>query len=450
MKKLSLLLAIALIALFANFSQAQQVETKKWTFMVFINGDNNLDRFGVLDIQEMEKAGISKDINIVVEIDRGYGKPARRYDVTGRAADAKADDWGICAKNVGDLGEIDSGDYKEVVNYVNWVKQNYPAENYSLVLWNHGAGWKKKANEVLKGVCYDDQSGHHISTKDLGVMTATIQGILGKRLDILAFDACLMQMIEVSYEIRENVKYMVASEETEPGDGWPYELVCSPLAKNPAMTAEEFARLITQAYAQSYNGKKSTTQSTVDCDKLEDLAVSIDALAQAIMGACAANTAEVTAVKNALAATQKYAYADNIDLGHFAQMLAQVTKDEKVKEAINNLTMVYGKAVIENQITGTSTKYSTGTAIYFPKSSFNAAYDTIKFSKFSWDEMVKAVTGAKTFTESAAPASQSTSSANSGSSYDSYPDVYPMPGGPFGGFGGFGGIHPHIPPMPAF
>ena len=447
MKKVSILVSLIVLLALTTSAFAAETPMKKWTFMVFVNADNNLDRFGVLDVQEMEKAGISGDVNIIAQVDRSSGKPARRYDVTGRTAEAKADDWGISAKNVGELGEVDMGDYKEMVNFVKFAHDNYPAEKYILIIWNHGAGWKNKKQEspIFKGVSYDDQSGHHISTQDLGLGLAAIQGVLGQPLDILAFDACLMQMIEVSYEIRENVKYMVASEETEPGDGWPYDLVCAPLVQNPAMTAEEFAKLIPQAYATSYGAKgKSTTQSAVDCSKLDELANSINKLALAIKDACAADTAEVKATKDAVTATQKYAYADNIDLAHFTQMLAQVTKNEAVKQAINDLTMVYGKAIIQNNITGMSTKYSTGMAVYFPKTSFNAKYDTIKFSKFSWDEMVKQVTSAPTVAENEAPAAPSTPSNGgySGGGYNDYPDVYP------GGWGhNFpGGFHP-MPPM---
>ncbi len=448
MKKSTAVLLITqllFIVLFVAGVSAQESAAKKWTFMVFINADNNLDRFGILDIQEMEKAGISSGVNIVAQIDRGYGKPARRYDVTGRAADAQADDWGLLAKNVAELGEVDMGDYKEMVSFVKWAHENYPAENYALVIWNHGAGWKKKDNApVVKGVSYDDQSKNHISTKDLGIAMGAVHNIIGRRLDILAFDACLMQMIEVSYEVRENVKYMVGSEETEPGDGWPYELVCAPLVQTPAMEASAFAKLIPQAYAQSYGSKgKGCTQSAVDCSKLEELATAIDALALSIMDACAASTSEIEAVKNALGATQKYSYADNIDLGHFAEMLSQASKNEAVNSSLESLKAAYGRCILENQFTGMGARFSTGMAIYFPRYGFNSKYDTIKFSCKNWDEMVRSVTGAQSTAEP--PNNGGTSTSNPGTIYPGgydYPDVYPFPGG------GFHPHWPHIPPMP--
>jgi len=444
-----LMLALAaLLCLIASSTVfAQENAAKKWTFMVFINADNNLDRFGILDIQEMEKAGISADVNIVAQIDRGYGKPARRYDVTGRLADAQADDWGLLAKNVAELGEVDMGDYKEMVSFVKWSCENYPAENYALVIWNHGAGWKKKDNApVVKGVSYDDQSKNHISTKDLGIAMGAVHNLIGRPIDILAFDACLMQMIEVSYEVRENVRYMVASEETEPGDGWPYELICAPLVQTPSMDAAALAKLIPQAYVQNYASKgKGCTQSAVDCSKLDELAAAVEFLALKITDACAVETSEIAAAKNALGATQKYSYADNIDLGHFAEMIGQASKDETVKRAAEELRTVYGRVIVENQFTGMAARFSTGMAIYFPRYSFNSKYETIKFSALDWDEMVRAVTGAQSVADPAPNPDNNNSGSNSGTIYPGgydYPDVYPFPGG------GFHPHWPHMPPMP--
>lgn len=435
MKKLGLFVALMAVVMMA--STAFAAEKAQWTMMVFVNADNNLDRFGVLDVQEMEKAGLSKDVNIVVQLDR-LNKETRRYDVTGRAADAAADDWGLKAKMVQNMGEVDMGDYKEMVNFVKWSAENYPAEKYLLVIWNHGAGWKKRAAEAVKGISYDDQSHNNISTAQLGTAMASIAGVLGKKLDILAMDACLMQMIEVLYEVRENVVYMVASEETEPGDGWPYHLVCPPVVQNPAMSALELAKLIPQAYAQSYPSK-STTQSAVELAKVDALAETINKFAVALNDAI--NTpAEAKVAKDALNVVQKYAYPENVDLGHIVKLICDKTADAKVKEAGAELLMAYEKAVIQNNVTGYSTKNSTGIAIFFPKSGWNSKYSTIKFSEYKWDEMVqnlmKAAVPAVVETP-AAPATVSTTpsnnSYNSGNYYPSYPNLP--------------GVHPHWPPL---
>ncbi len=232
------LMQIILIAAFFPFNASASTdnEIKQWSFLVFINADNDLDEFGVEDIIEMERAGLSDDVNVIVQIDR-FKLPARRYDVSGRSPQSSADDWGIKSKKVMDIGEVDMGDFKELIKFVKWAHEKYPANNYMLIIWNHGSGWKKRGvRNGFKGISYDDDSNNHISAKELGTAVNAIHAILGKPIEVFGMDACLMQMIEVAYELKDGASYITASEETEPGEGWPYHLILAPLYKNPSMT----------------------------------------------------------------------------------------------------------------------------------------------------------------------------------------------------------------------
>ncbi|HNY13888.1 MAG TPA: clostripain-related cysteine peptidase, partial [Candidatus Wallbacteria bacterium] len=364
-----------------------------------------------------ERAAMSKDVNLIVEIDR-YKKPARVYSVNERDAAASADDWELKSKKIAELGEVDMGDYKELVRFVNWSVNKYPAENYMVIVWNHGGGWKLKNNRVpFKGISYDDESGNNISTKDLGLAMASIHGILGKPLDIFGMDACLMQMMEVAFEVRENVKYISASEETEPGAGWPYDLFLAPVYKNPAMNPEELVKLIPEAYFQYYlhadtgNGdspyimaKKcaarikrggGTTQSAVDCSRLNDLASALDELAAAVIEALPSDADVKTALIKAVSHGQKFYYYDNADIGDLIWFIRENTKNVKVKEACQKALMAYKKSVLVSKVTGDAMKDATGMAIYFPMKDFSKAYDSIKFSEKRWDDMVKAFLATK-------------------------------------------------------
>jgi hypothetical protein len=44
-----------------------------WTFMVYMAGDNNFDGAALRDIAEMARAGSTKDVNILVQLDRSLG-----------------------------------------------------------------------------------------------------------------------------------------------------------------------------------------------------------------------------------------------------------------------------------------------------------------------------------------------------------------------------------------
>ena len=57
-------------------------KAKKWTIMVYMAGDNNLDSAALRDIAEMAKVGSTKDVNVLVQLDRIEDKLTRRFRIT--------------------------------------------------------------------------------------------------------------------------------------------------------------------------------------------------------------------------------------------------------------------------------------------------------------------------------------------------------------------------------
>ena len=377
MKRIMSVLVVALVAL-VFCAPAHAVAQKDWTIMVYVNADNNLDSFGVDDMKEMAAGGGSNAWrNIICLIDREHGPATLNYiEKSG-------------PKKLKDMGELDMGDYRQFVSFVTEEAKAYPAKHYAAVIWNHGSGWKDINGEIIKGISYDDSSNNHITTAQLGIATKQIQAALGKKLDVLGFDACLMQMLEVEYAIKDHVHYLSASEQTEPGDGWAYDDVFNNFKKG--MTPEQFVKLIVDKYAASYNngsaGNSSATQSAVDLTK-------IDALRDAVNGYCktvmAGNYA--SAMKTALNQVQKFYYRTNIDFLHFVELTENTIKDEAYQTAATKLEAAIKAAIIENGISGYSCNNAKGMAIYFPTSSysFSNEYKNLAFAKDTmWEQMVK-------------------------------------------------------------
>ncbi len=369
-----LILALVACAFCAPVSAAQ----KEWTFMVFLNADNNLDSFGADDLNEMALGGGSNEYrNIVCLIDREHGPATLNY--------VKKDG----AEVIKDMGELDMGDYKEFVKFVTETAKAYPAKHYAAVIWNHGSGWKDANGEIIKGISYDDSSNNHITTAQLTTATKEIEQNLGKKLDVLCFDACLMQMIEVAYAVKDHVSYLVASEQTEPGEGYCYDDIGNAFTKG--MSPKELAQTIVKEYAVSYNGgsagSSSATQSALDCTK-------IDAVCDAINGfGKAAMAADYSAqFKDALNKVQKFYYRTNIDLPHFVSLVKNTIKDEGFQTAATKLEAACKDMIIENGLSGYSCNNADGIAIYFPTSSysFSAAYKELDFATATnWEPMVK-------------------------------------------------------------
>ena len=352
---------------------------KEWTIMVYVNGKNNLMPYALKDMNEMEKIGSTDKVNVVTETGLIAGYGTMPWTGTARFLITKdADINKVSSPILQNLGKSDMGDYKNVVAFVKWAQATYPAKHYMLVVWNHGAGWiKSRSPEVTKGISYDDETGNHINTPQMGLMMKAI----GK-IDVYGSDACLMQMPEVNYEIKDYVNYIVGSEETEPGDGYTYDLLLGPLVKKPTMSALELGKLAVNAYADHY-GTQDHTQSLVDSAKMTGLVAPVNAFVKAAM---AAN--EKALIKTAMSGTQAYAYAENKDLWHFLSLYSASSKDANVKATAKALQdYVTGSLVLLNRVNAAYSN-SHGLAVYMPNYT-NSSYSALAWASASqWDEFI--------------------------------------------------------------
>lgn len=282
-----------------------------WTFMVYMAGDNNLSAAGDADLAELRMVGSTPDVNVVVEFDNAAEHGSRRYLVQKDGKDERVEN----------LGETDSGDPDVLLDFIHWAAQNYPAERYALVLWNHGCGWQpleidkiarsmrtpdynvreaveRSASPMARllfrtsiekifsiptsserAICTDDGTGHSLDTIELGKVLQESTRILGKRVDLLGMDACLMSNLEVAYQARATVDYIVASEENEPAAGWPYHDILARLTADPGMSTETLAKQIVELYVKSYEDYNGDiTQTALNLHKVNDVLAPLEEL----------------------------------------------------------------------------------------------------------------------------------------------------------------------------
>ncbi len=253
----------------------------QWTFLVYLDGDNNLEGAAIGDFLEMASVGSSADVKIVALFDRISNYDDRYGNWTDarlgviNPGDVPDTSWGQS------VGEANMGNPQTLIDFVEWGAQNHPASRYAVVLWDHGGGWRTNLEkEVFKAVCWDDSNGSDcLYMKEVRSALAAIE-TGGWEPDLVGFDACLMGMIEVAYEIREHAGVMVGSEETEPGDGWPYDTILQDLTATPSMDAAGLGTVIVDRYYQSYGN--SEIQSAIDLTQMDALAADVDSLAQTL------------------------------------------------------------------------------------------------------------------------------------------------------------------------
>ena len=387
---------------------------KKWTVMVYINGDNNLESAGIVDINEMEEVGSTDDVNIVVQFDRitGYAVTdpdwvtARRYYI-----EQDADTTTIGSTMIEDIGEVDMGSSQTLTDFAAWAIANYPAEHYLLVVWDHGGGWRKRTLRGLaKNISWDDTSGGtSISIPELAEVAQTVKTYLGTNLDILGLDACLMAMLEVAYEVRGSVDYVVASEELEPGNGWPYDDFLARLVAAPTSTPEQLSKWIVQDYITFYTGSQEVTQSAVDSSKVGTLASKVDSFAQALIAGIADTTdgATIKAALQTIRGNTQYfdyggtSYNDMRDLYHFAHLVSQDSSmTTAITTAAAEVKTAVTAAVVENGTVGSTMANANGLSIWLPDGTYFTNYiqrygQVGLAGNTKWDEFLAELWGVK-------------------------------------------------------
>jgi len=362
----------------------------RWTFMVYLNAANDLQQFGPLNVNQMEKIGSNADINIVVQWKQANcsscGSPAwvstRRYFIN-RDGDTNR----VTSPIVEDLGpNIDMGDWRTLYAFVSWAQRKYPAEHYALVIWNHGAGWRSTRAGIpalLRSVSIDDDTGNEIATWELPQALN-----VSPKPDLLIFDASLMQMLEVAYEVRNAAAIMVGSEESPPGEGYVYDMFLADLALNPNMSPAEFATSIVGRTLESYGANSNITQSALDLSRIQTVAERLDAFARLLIFYGPTYSAKfVTARKN----VESYLYRDNKDLWHYAELVRTSGVPSDLQSAAQNLEAAIQSAVIA-EAHGSLHPNSHGVAVYIPEpASYLMSYANLALSRVTqWDEWLRA------------------------------------------------------------
>lgn len=358
-----------------NTPTYQQAE-KEWTFLVFMNGANDLEEFGSLNMNQMEQFGSDSSVNLVVQFKRYAGRydrsngdwgDTRRFYVIRDSNTSRVSSPPLSQKN-----DVDMGKWETMQEFIRWGVTTYPAKRYCLVVWNHGAGWRSvstTASAKKRGVSYDDTTNSHIDTIDIP-RAIDLSDVLGngRKWDVLAFDASLMQMIEVAHEVRDKALFITGSEESPPGEGYPYDLFIGDLVQNPGISPRDFAIKIVQRTFERYGQNSTITHSVLDASKITEVSASINQLGAALLAVKDTYRSEIIfARQNA----ENYDYPYYRDIKDFLDLLTTPLPgavqppipEAGVQSAVNRVRSALQAAVIAN-INGDGHPNSNGLSIF--------------------------------------------------------------------------------------
>ncbi len=399
-KSYFVLIFVLVLVLITTGCVTPSIQKDDWTVMVYLDADNNLEMAGIDDINEMEMVGSTSEVNIVVQVDRipysvlaanneGYADDisnnnwttTRRYYIT-----QDFDSIQINSQLISDLGELNMGTPQTLINFANWAVTNYPAKKYLLVIWNHGGGFRSTG--LAKDIAWDDTSGgDKITMSELEYALSAISTQMGKNVDIVGMDACMMAMTEVAYQIKDYADILVTSEESEPVDGWPYDTILAQLAANPTMSSTQLADTIVSRYIYSYTSSDNVTQSAINLSYMDTLANQLSNLATAII------SDSITPLNNYILASsscQYYYDADFIDLYDFCNKILIYSNNTNVQNiAVTIQQSLLNYTILHNGYIGSNVNGSRGLSIYFPYYSYDYYYNNTNFAQdTSWDEML--------------------------------------------------------------
>ncbi|MBQ9273049.1 MAG: hypothetical protein IJ227_04970, partial [Mogibacterium sp.] len=199
-------------------------------------------------------------------------------------------------------------------DFIKWTTENYPADRYMLVLWDHGGGvpYGYGVDQLQHREDADGFEGLRVSD-----VVNAIEGA-GVKFDIIGFDACLMQDIEIAQAIEPYADYYLASEESEPGYGWFYTSAFAALAKEPGMSSEDFGKNIISSFDQFYTTVNDNepapgyTLSLVDLTRIKPAYDKLKEVFEKADGALRDDPKDFAEI--GLAASNAYSFTDGIQI----------------------------------------------------------------------------------------------------------------------------------------
>ncbi len=325
-----------------------------WLFMLYMDGDNNLNSALWGDVNEMEyglyrmSSTLRQNVHFIVFWD-GNGSysggpehtylyelgPDDREDTTlSSSTITLTDGW----FTNGD--ELDMGNGDNLTALINYSRNRYPnMENEVLIMSNHGGGVKNMDAGDRYGWS-DDTNGGHLYTNEIQQSLINADCDTDK-LSLIGMDACLMGVLEEAYEYRNVSEYFVASPETEQGDGWEFNHWMPQMTTTT--TPEGLATILVQSYKYNFDNSYANDQTLtgVDLSEMENLKVAIDNLAEKMYA-----EGQTTSLKNIISNTANVTVNYQRFFGFMLEDIYNGSYSTALRNAAQSARTALGNAVV--------------------------------------------------------------------------------------------------------
>lgn len=401
---------------------------KDWTIMVYLAGDNNLSEEMITALTGMQNAMLipesDKKLNLVAVYDSGYPTALlKHYSFTEKKSTGPLKNCEIkyIHPQIERRGNENRQEVAYIIDFVRWAAENFKAQNYALILSGHSDG------VIGRTMFQDSNPSSALNLKYLHEkILKTARKHLGsaKKFALLGFDSCLMNMVEVGYELRNIADVVVASEGNVPTSGWSYFHIVEALVSRIQeiesdkpqyiLTTQTFAKLIVDKFtdfSENYNiGGRSVNISACDLSQADGLRNSVNDLAAVfnqILSApikpqredekeeCNINALLIEKLKTLIQTSHYYSqtfmYEQALDLSDFVRSLSSncdlaekelelfygekpktktadrlSQKISEIKTKCAAVDLAVSNYVLANGASGAEYQFSSGVSIFFP------------------------------------------------------------------------------------
>lgn len=269
-----------------------------WTAMLYMDGDTNLCGAypGLIERIERElgdKIGANGFLNVLVLIDRipgycnGDGSTLRYHVRPGGNYLEGMDRW--------NMGELNMGDPQTLIDFATWSMRNYPAEHYYLAIDDHGGG--------VSGISWDDSNldvtkkVDKLTNPEIYSALKTITQNSGAKLDVLAYEACLMGLFENVYDARRFVDYIFLFPTVNYTNKASYPSYLKDARFQATTTGRALGDIMFDVYYETVN-RKAYAMTLVDVRYVDALHATLNAWANALGAALPTGRAQITLARN--------------------------------------------------------------------------------------------------------------------------------------------------------
>jgi hypothetical protein len=366
---------------------------EKLTLLIYMAADNDLDEAGEEDLESLRRGSMDSDMTIVVQRDRwafvDEAETVRYHIKEGEIFKEER------------LGETNTGDPEVLKAFIEESARAYPSEKLIVIIWSHGTGvddfdmytanrerYFVPSEEIEEiAIAFDDSAKDFLDNIELQ-KALTVDA----KIDILGFDACLMGMFEIAYQLRNNAEVMVGSQHVEPASGWDYPRVLEELKLNSS--SRQMGEELVGFYADFYEreGRYDTTQSALNLKVIKETARYLDDFAKLLLE----NLESKKDLKYTLLSSQlfnKNEYVDLVDFVHNAKARLEITcLDFHADKLLKSLELL----IVANKTSGYGMRDAHGVSLYFPsqKRPFKETFEMYEKLEFSqdyphWVELIK-------------------------------------------------------------